>query len=132
MKYSYLYSGLQAAFVFSGLAVLPTGVPTSVDEDVHKALSKNKFAKHLIDSGDLTVTEIAEDVVTKAAGKGSTGGRGKGGKQDGAATDAAKAAKAAEDSALATVQAELTELGITFADDLTLEQLQAKLAQAKE
>lgn len=129
MKYSYLYSGLQAAFVFSGLAVLPTGVPTSVDEDVHKALSKNKFAKHLIDSGDLTVTEIAEDVVTKAAGKGSTGGRGKGGKQDGAATDAAKAA---EDSALATVQAELTELGITFADDLTLEQLQEKLAQAKE
>ena len=129
MKYSYLYSGLQAAFVFSGLAVLPTGVPTSVDEDVHKTLSKNKFAKHLIDSGDLTVTEIAEDVVTKAAGKGSTGGRGKGGKQDGAATDAAKAA---EDSPLATVQAELTELGITFADDETLEQLQAKLAQAKE
>ncbi|ENU36026.1 hypothetical protein [Acinetobacter parvus] len=129
MKYSYLYSGLQAAFVFSGLAVLPTGVPTSVDEDVHKALSKNKFAKHLIDSGDLTVTEIADDGVTKSASKGSTGGRGKSGKQDGAATDAAKAA---EDSALATVQAELTELGITFADDETLEQLQAKLTQAKE
>ena len=129
MKYSYVYSGLQAAFVFSGLAVLPTGVPTSVDEDVHKALSKNKFAKHLIDSGDLTVTEIAEDVVTKAAGKGSTGGRGKNGKQEGAATDAAKAAG---EAALATVQAELTELGITFSDDETLEQLQAKLSQAKE
>lgn len=128
MKYSYLYSGLQAAFVFSGLAVLPTGVPTSVDEDVHKALSKNKFAKHLIDSGDLTVTEIAEDALVKATGKGAGKATGKG-KTEGAASDAAKAAGEAE---LATVQAELTELGITFADDETLEQLQAKLTQAKE
>ncbi|MEG0406394.1 MAG: hypothetical protein RR563_09140 [Acinetobacter sp.] len=128
MKYSYLYSGLQAAFVFSGLAVLPTGVPTSVDEDVHKALSKNKFAKHLIDSGDLTVTEIAEDALVKATGKGAGKTSGKG-KTEGAASDAAKAAGEAE---LATVQAELTELGITFADDETLEQLQAKLTQAKE
>lgn len=129
MKYSYLYSGLQAAFVFSGLAVLPNGVPTTVDEDIHKALSKNKFAKHLTESGDLTVTEIAEDGATKATGKGSTGGRGKNGKQEGAATDAARAAG---EAALATVQAELTELGITFSEDETLEQLQAKLAQAKE
>ena len=128
MKYSYLYSGLQAAFVFSGLAVLPTGVPTSVDEDVHKALSKIKFAKHLIDSGDLTVTEIAEDALVKATGKGAGKTSGKG-KTEGAASDAAKAAGEAE---LATVQAELTELGITFADDETLEQLQAKLTQAKE
>lgn len=128
MKYSYLYSGLQAAFVFSGLAVLPTGVPTSVDEDVHKALSKNKFAKHLIDSGDLTVTEIAEDALVKATGKGAGKTSGKG-KTEGAAADAAKAAGEAE---LATVQAELTELGITFADDETLDQLQAKLTQAKE
>ncbi|MCU4314897.1 hypothetical protein KTH46_07655 [Acinetobacter bereziniae] len=128
MKYSYLYSGLQAAFVFSGLAVLPTGVPTSVDEDVHKALSKNKFAKHLINSGDLTVTEIAEDALVKATGKGAGKTSGKG-KTEGAASDAAKAAGEAE---LATVQAELTELGITFADDETLEQLQAKLTQAKE
>ena len=128
MKYSYLYSGLQAAFVFSGLAVLPTGVPTSVDEDVHKALSKNKFAKHLIDSGDLTVTEIAEDAVVKATGKGAGKTSGKG-KTEGVASDAAKAAGEAE---LATVQAELTELGITFANDETLEQLQAKLTQAKE
>lgn len=128
MKYSYLYSGLQAAFVFSGLAVLPTGVPTSVDEDVHKALSKNKFAKHLIDSGDLTVTEIAEDAVVKTSGKGAGKTSGKG-KTEGVASDAAKAAGEAE---LATVQAELTELGITFADDETLEQLQAKLTQAKE
>ncbi|WP_266126054.1 hypothetical protein [Acinetobacter bereziniae] len=128
MKYSYLYSGLQAAFVFSGLAVLPTGVPTSVDEDVHKALSKNKFAKHLIDSGDLTVTEITGDAVVKATGKGAGKTSGKG-KTEGAASDAAKAAGEAE---LATVQAELTELGITFADDETLEQLQAKLTQAKE
>lgn len=128
MKYSYLYSGLQAAFVFSGLAVLPNGVPTTVDEDIHKALSKNKFAKHLTDSGDLTVTEIAEEGATKATGKGVGKSSGKG-KSEGASTDAAKAAG---EAALATVQAELTELGITFSEDETLEQLQAKLAQAKE
>ncbi len=33
---------------------------------------------------------------------------------------------------LAAVKAELTELEVTFSDDETLEQLQAKLAQAKE
>ncbi|MDC5365950.1 hypothetical protein NRA53_11635 [Acinetobacter baumannii] len=127
MKYSYIYSGLQAAFVFSGIAVLPTGTPTLVDEEVHKKLTKNKFAKHLIDIGELEVQEIPDDE-PKAAGK--TGGRGgKGGKQTDAAGDAAKAA---EEAALATVKAELTELEVTFSDDETLEQLQAKLAQAKE
>ncbi|QNH52278.1 hypothetical protein HWI77_05850 [Acinetobacter venetianus] len=127
MKYSYTYSGSQAAFVFSGIAVLPTGTPTLVDEEAHKKLTKNKFAKHLIDIGELEVQEIPDDE-PKAAGK--TGGRGgKGGKQNDAAGDAAKAA---EEAALATVKAELTELEVTFSDDETLEQLQAKLAQAKE
>ncbi|HCA5146724.1 TPA: hypothetical protein MW178_001930 [Acinetobacter baumannii] len=127
MKYSYIYSGLQAAFVFSGIAVLPTGTPTLVDEEAHKKLTKNKFAKHLIDIGELEVQQIAEDE-PKTAGK--TGGRGgKGGKQTDAAGDAAKAA---EEAALTTVKAELTELEVTFSDDETLEQLQAKLAQAKE
>ncbi|HCA5150951.1 TPA: hypothetical protein MW187_002525 [Acinetobacter baumannii] len=127
MKYSYIYSGLQAAFVFSGIAVLPTGTPTLVDEDAHKKLTKNKFAKHLIDIGELEVQEIPDEE-PKAGGK--TGGRGgKGGKQNDAAGDAAKAA---EEAALSTVKAELTELEVTFSDDETLEQLQAKLAQAKE
>ncbi|KAF0597289.1 hypothetical protein [Acinetobacter baumannii] len=127
MKYSYIYSGLQAAFVFSGIAVLPTGTPTLVDEESHKKLSKNKFAKHLIDIGELEVQEIPDEE-PKAGGK--TGGRGgKGGKQNDAAGDAAKAA---EEAALATVKAELTALEVTFSDDETLEQLQAKLAQAKE
>ncbi len=40
--------------------------------------------------------------------------------------------KAADEAALAAVKAELTELEVTFSDDETLEQLQAKLAQAKE
>ncbi|MFH4210168.1 hypothetical protein WAJ07_22265, partial [Acinetobacter baumannii] len=55
-------------FVFSGIAVLPTGSPTLVDEEAHKKLSKNKFAKHLIDIGELEVQEIAEDE-PKTAGK---------------------------------------------------------------
>ncbi|MDC5507990.1 hypothetical protein OHX03_19810 [Acinetobacter baumannii] len=127
MKYSYIYSGLQAAFVFSGIAVLPTGTPTLVDEEAHKKLTKNKFAKHLIDIGELEVQEIPDDE-SKAAGK--TGGRGgKGGKQNDAAGEQQK--PTAED-ALAAVKAELTALEVTFSDDETLEQLQAKLAQAKE
>ncbi|WP_335952381.1 hypothetical protein [Acinetobacter pittii] len=127
MKYSYIYSGLQAAFVFSGIAVLPTGTPTLVDEEAHKKLTKNKFAKHLIDIGELEVQEIPDDE-PKAAGK--TGGRGgKGGKQNDAAGEQQKAT---DEDALAAVKAELTELEVTFSDDETLEQLQAKLAQAKE
>ncbi|KQE44819.1 MULTISPECIES: hypothetical protein [Acinetobacter calcoaceticus/baumannii complex] len=127
MKYSYIYSGLQAAFVFSGIAVLPTGTPTLVDEEAHKKLSKNKFAKHLINIGELEVQEIAEDE-PKTAGK--TGGRGgKGGKQNDAAGEQQKPT---DEDALAAVKAELTALEVTFSDNETLEQLQAKLAQAKE
>ncbi|MDC5174079.1 hypothetical protein OHW38_17510 [Acinetobacter baumannii] len=127
MKYSYIYSGLQAAFVFSGIAVLPTGTPTLVDEEAHKKLTKNKFAKHLIDIGELEVKEIPDDE-PKATGK--TGGRGgKGGKQNDAAGEQQKAT---DEAALAAVKAELTALEVTFSDDETLEQLQAKLAQAKE
>ncbi|MBN6524257.1 hypothetical protein JZM37_08335 [Acinetobacter pittii] len=127
MKYSYIYSGLQAAFVFSGIAVLPTGTPTLVDEEAHKKLTKNKFAKHLIDIGELEVQEIPDDE-PKAAGK--TGGRGgKGGKQNDAAGEQQKVT---DEDALAAVKAELTALEVTFSDDETLEQLQAKLAQAKE
>ncbi len=127
MKYSYIYSGLQAAFVFSGIAVLPTGTPTLVDEDAHNKLSNNKFAKHLIDIGELEVQEIPDDE-PKTTGK--TGGRGgKGGKQNDTAGDQQKAT---DEAALATVKAELTKLEVTFSDDETLEQLQAKLNQAKE
>ncbi|ARG36228.1 hypothetical protein SM168_07890 [Acinetobacter baumannii] len=127
MKYSYIYSGLQAAFVFSGIAVLPTGTPTLVDEEAHKKLTKNKFAKHLINIGELEVQEIPDDE-PKATGK--TGGRGgKGGKQNDAAGEQQKPT---DEDALAAVKAELTALEVTFSDDETLEQLQAKLAQAKE
>lgn len=127
MKYSYIYSGLQAAFVFSGIAVLPTGTPTLVDEEAHKKLSKNKFAKHLINIGELEVQEIPDDE-PKATGK--TGGRGgKGGKQNDAAGEQQKPT---DEDALAAVKAELTALEVTFSDGETLEQLQAKLAQSKE
>lgn len=127
MKYTYIYSGLQAAFVFSGIAVLPTGTPTLVDEEAHKKLTKNKFAKHLIDIGELEVQEIPDEE-PKAGGK--TGGRGgKGGKQNNAAGEQQKPT---DEDALAAVKAELTALEVTFSDDETLEQLQAKLAQAKE
>jgi hypothetical protein len=127
MKYTYIYSGLQAAFVFSGIAVLSTGTPTLVDEEAHKKLTKNKFAKHLIDIGELEVQEIPDDE-PKTAGK--TGGRGgKGGKQNDAAGEQQKPT---DEAALAAVKAELTALEVTFSNDETLEQLQAKLAQAKE
>jgi len=123
-KYSYTYSGSNAAFVFAGVATLPAGMSVALEASQHKELQKNKFAKHLVESGELEILEIPDEE-TKAAGK--TGG--KGGKQTGAANDAAKAA---DEAALATVKAELAALEVTFSEDETLEQLQAKLDQAKE
>ncbi|MDV7473467.1 hypothetical protein R4579_18120 [Acinetobacter baumannii] len=120
------YSGSQAAFSFDGVQV-GQGQTVQVSAADLTRISKGKAFKSLVEKGELEIQEIAEDE-PKAAGK--TGGRGvKGGKQNDAAGDAAKAA---EEAALATVKAELTELEVTFSDDETLEQLQAKLAQAKE
>jgi len=127
MKYSYTYSGLQAAFILSGLAVLPSGTPTIVEEDVHNKLAENKFAKHLVESGELDIQEIPDEE-PKAAGK-TSGRGGKGSKSNDTAGDQQKGA---DEAALAAVKAELAVLEVTFSEDETLEQLQAKLAQAKE
>ena len=113
-KYSYKYSGLNAAFVFAGVATLPNGITVVLDGEQHEALEDNKFAKHLIESGELSVEEIADSEPKP------TSGRGKG-----------KTAKEAEIT-IDNVRKQLSELEITFAEDETLEQLQAKLAQAKE
>lgn len=59
-KYSYTYSGSNAAFVFAGVATLPTGIAVALEASQHKVLQKNKFAKHLIDAGELVVEEVAE------------------------------------------------------------------------
>ncbi|MEB6670638.1 hypothetical protein [Acinetobacter pittii] len=123
-KYSYTYSGSNAAFVFAGVATLPAGIAVVLEAAQHKELQKNKFAKHLVEAGDLDIQEVADDE-TKAAGR--TGG--KGGKQNDAAGDQSKGN---DEAALAAVKAELTALEVTFSDDETLEQLQAKLDQAKE
>lgn len=126
-KYSYTYSGSNAAFVFAGVATLPTGIAVVLEADQHKALQKNKFAKHLIDAGELTIEEIAEAGDSKPA----SGGRGKGaqsGKDDGKGKDESKPAELTIDD----VRKALTDLEITFAEDETLEQLQEKLAQATE
>lgn len=120
------YSGSQAAFSFDGIQV-GQGQTVQVSASDLTRISKGKAFKSLVEKGELEVQEIADEE-PKAGGK--TGGRGgKGGKQNDAAGDAAKAAV---EAALATVKAELTELEVTFSDDETLEQLQAKLAQAKE
>ena len=126
-KYSYTYSGSNAAFVFAGIATLPTGIAVALEVDQHKALQKNKFAKHLIDAGELTIEEIAEAGDSKPA----SGGRGKGaqsGKDDGKGKDESNPAELTIDD----VRKALTDLEITFAEDETLEQLQEKLAQATE
>ncbi|MEG2264123.1 MAG: hypothetical protein RSB25_07435 [Acinetobacter sp.] len=127
MKYAYIYSGLQAAFVFSGLVVLPTGVSTTVDEEVHQKLKDKKITKHLIDVGDLTITEVEETGTTKttSSGKSKTA-------EEKAAAKAAAKAEADNAAALASVKEELTKLQVTFTDDETLEALQEKLATAKE
>ena len=126
-KYSYTYSGSNAAFVFAGLVTLPKGIAVVVEANHHKALQKNKFAKHLIDAGELAIEEVAEVGDSKPAS-----GRGKGaqsGKTDeGKGKDEFKTPELTIDD----VRKALTDLEITFADDETLEQLHEKLAQATE
>ncbi|EHU1617218.1 hypothetical protein A1Z40_RS01965 [Acinetobacter baumannii] len=120
------YSGSQAAFSFDGIQV-GQGQTVQVSAADLIRISKGKAFKSLVEKGELEVQEIAEDE-PKTAGK--TGGRGgKGGKQNDAAGEQQKPT---DEDALAAVKAELTALEVTFSDDETLEQLQAKLAQAKE
>lgn len=126
-KYSYTYSGSNAAFVFAGLVTLPKGIAVVVEANHHKALQKNKFAKHLIDAAELSIEEIAEVGDSKPAS-----GRGKGaqsGKDDGKGKgDESKGGELTIDE----VRKALTDLEITFSEEETLEQLQEKLAQATE
>lgn len=127
-KYSYTYSGSNAAFVFAGLATLPKGIAVAIEADQHKALQKNKFAKHLIDAGELSIEEIAEVGDSKPAsgrGKGAQAGKPDDGKGKG---DKSKGT----DLTIDDVRKALTDLEITFTEDETLEQLQAKLTQATE
>ncbi|MDS7933607.1 hypothetical protein RMB03_20715 [Acinetobacter sp. V91_7] len=120
------YSGSQAAFSFDGIQV-GLGQTVEVGAADLARISKGKAFKSLIEKGELEVQEIPSEE-PKAAGK--TGGRGgKGGKQNDAAGEQQKPT---DEAALATVRAELAGLEVTFSDDETLEQLQAKLAQAKE
>lgn len=123
-KYSYTYSGSNAAFVFAGVATLPTGIAVLLEADQHKVLQKNKFAKHLIDVGELNIEEIAEP-------KSASSGRGKPNQNkidDGKGKDESKPTELTIDD----VRKALTDLEITFAEDETIEQLQEKLAQATE
>lgn len=120
------YSGSQAAFSFDGIQV-GQGQTVQVSATDLTRISKGKAFKSLVEKGELEVQEIPDDE-PKAAGK--TGGRGgKGGKQNDAAGEQQKPT---DEDAMAAVKAELTALEVTFSDDETLEQLQAKLAQAKE
>lgn len=120
------YSGSQAAFSFDGIQV-GLGQTVEVSSLDLTRISKGKAFKSLVEKGELEVQEVADDE-PKAAGK--TGGRGgKGGKQNDAAGEQQKVT---DEAALAAVRTELAALEITFSEDETLEQLQAKLAQAKE
>jgi len=118
------YSGHQAAFSFDGIQV-GKGQTVEVSTEDFTRISKGKAFKSLVKKGELDIQEIPDDEP-----KGKTGGRGgKGGKQNDAAGDQQKAT---DEAALAAVKAELAALEVTFSDDETLEQLQAKLDQAKE
>ncbi|HCV3128072.1 TPA: hypothetical protein OV565_002128 [Acinetobacter baumannii] len=120
------YSGSQAAFSFDGIQV-GQGQTVQVSAADLTRISKGKAFKSLVDKGELEVQEIPDEE-PKAGGK--TGGRGgKGGKQNNAVDDQQKAT---DEAAFAAVKADLTALEVTFSEDETLEQLQAKLAQAKE
>ena len=124
-KYSYKYSGANAAFILSGICVLPAGVAVELEDKDHKALSKNKFVKHLLDTNELTITEIKEEKLTGGRGKGAQTGKPDEGKGK---SDESNESELTIDG----VRKALTDLEITFTDDETLEQLQAKLAQVTE
>lgn len=118
------YSGSQAAFSFDGIQV-GLGQTVEVSAADLTRISKGKAFNSLLEKGDLEIHETPDD-----ESKGKTGGRGgRGGKRNDAAGEQQKAT---DEAALATVKAELTALEVTFSDDETLEQLQAKLDQAKE
>ncbi|MEG2268964.1 MAG: hypothetical protein RSC68_32100 [Acinetobacter sp.] len=122
-KYSYTYSGSNAAFVLSGICTLPSGISVVIEEKDHKALSKNKFVKHLLEADELKIEEIQEEA------KPATGGRGKGAQGKGAnKVDESKG----DELTIDDVRTALTDLEITYTEDETLEQLQAKLVQATE
>ena len=127
-KYSYTYSGSNAAFVFAGLVTLPKGIAVAIEANQHKALQKNKFAKHLIDADELSIEEIAEVGDSKPASVGRGKGTQSGKTDDGKGKDESKPTELTIDD----VRKALTDLEITFAEDETLEQLQEKLAQATE
>ena len=121
-QYSYKYSGVQAAFILAGFCTLPAGVAITVDDKAHKALAKNKFVKHLVDSGELVIEEAQEAKPTS--------GRGVKGSQSSKAdkTDAGKEGG----NELDDVRTALTDLEITFTDEETIDELKTKLAQATE
>ncbi|CAI3129776.1 hypothetical protein J599_3374 [Acinetobacter baumannii 1598530] len=120
------YSGSQAAFSFDGIQV-GKGQTVEVSAEDFTRISKGKAFKSLVEKGELEVQEIPDDE-PKTAGK--TGGRG--GKGSKSNDGAGEQQKAADEAALAAVKAELAALEVTFSEDETLEQLQAKLAQVKE
>lgn len=120
-KYSYTYSGSNAAFIFAGVCTLPAGIAVSIEADQHKALQKNKFAKHLLDIDELAIEEIADDSKPTGRGRGAN-------KSDLDKGDTSKVNVLTIDD----VRKALTDLDITYADDETVEQLRAKLTQATE
>ena len=101
------YSGLQAAFSFDGIQV-GKGKTIEVTTAELNKLQKGKAFQALLESGDLSVDDTQD---SKPAGRKGT---------------------SKSDPELDKVRAELKALDVTYADDETLEQLQAKLAQAKE
>lgn len=120
-KYLYTYSGSNAAFIFAGVCTLPAGIAVSIEADQHKALQKNKFAKHLLDIDELAIEEIADDSKPTGRGRGAN-------KSDLDKGDTLKVNVLTIDD----VRKALTDLDITYADDETVEQLRAKLTQATE
>lgn len=113
------YSGSQAAFSFDGIQVGKDQTVEVSASDLTR-ISKGKAFKSLVEKDELVVSGET---------KSSSGRGGKGGKQNDAADEQQKTT---DEAALAAVKAELTSLEVTFSDDETLEQLQAKLVQAKE
>ncbi len=84
------YSGSQAAFSFDGIQV-GQGQTVQVSASDLTRIAKGKAFKSLVEKGELEVQEIPDEE-PKVGGK-TSGRGGKGGKQNDAASDAAKGSR---------------------------------------
>lgn len=118
-KYTYTVKDEAAAIVLptKPRIVLDKGIETEVSQEAHEALVNHKIIGSLIASGQIKVEGAKAAKPEKTAAE--------------LEAEATAKAEAAAAKKLKSVRDALTKKNIEFSEDETLEQLEAKLAEAK-